>query len=384
MRLWRGRGPHAGRTRPARSILAGAMLLAVGFTLGISFGRTSATFATAKQVGANTFTTKRIFPGTRTTTAFDLRDASSGAETNASNPLAATGDSLTYTTGAWASTFSSTRYFDINANAPLPTAETIFSPMFNFTFASSGAATTCFYFEVRTSSSNTLLGTHGSSASPIGCAMSTATVGFSTAIPEVATTDTADNLSIRVYEKNSASSTSVIDAGTVGGSTPYASFTLSPTSMTDASTGTPASVAWSIATADTTWYAIASGWDTTSNTSKYLKFTFPAYVPSGANVTAATFVVSYRSNTSGNQTCYYIQVFNGSTLLATHGSDASPISCNSTTSFVTDSVSLPEVSSVAAANNTVVKVFGKNNGGNPGQRKSVYDVATLTLNYNLP
>jgi len=29
-------------------------------------------------------------------------------------------------------------------------------------------------------------------------------------------------------------------------------------------------------------------------------------------------------------------------------------------------------------------VFGKNNGGNPGQRKSVYDVATLTLNYNLP
>jgi hypothetical protein len=126
-------------------------------------------------------------------------------------------------------------------------------------------------------------------------------------------------------------------------------------------------------------YVSSSGWSTSFDSSRYLDLTFPAYVPAGSVVTGATFRHSYRSTTGGDTTCYYFEVYNGSTLLAAHGSAASPVSCNSSTSYATDVVSLPEVDSVAKADNLRLRLFIKNSGG----RKSTHQLATLGVVYSL-
>ena len=54
------------------------------------------------------------------------------------------------------------------------------------------------------------------------------------------------------------------------------------------------------------------------------------------------------------------------------------MSCNATGNFVTDTVSVPEVDTVAEANNAVVKVYMKIS---TNKGKTLHDRATLTINY---
>ena len=102
----------------------------------------------------------------------------------------------------------------------------------------------------------------------------------------------------------------------------------------------------------------------------------PAYVPSGAEINNVSLESAYRSDTSGT-TCRYFEVYSGSTLLATKGSGASPFSCNATTSFVTDTVSLPEVDTVAEANSLRIRTYVRNSGG----LRSSDDLASLRITY---
>ena len=95
-------------------------------------------------------------------------------------------------------------------------------------------------------------------------------------------------------------------------------------------------------------------------------------------VTAATFDHSFKSSTSGPSSCYYFEVYSGATLLATHGSTSTPVSC-ATTSFVTDHVTLSEVNTDTLANSVVIKVYVKNSGSS----KTIDDLDTLTLTYYL-
>ena len=126
-------------------------------------------------------------------------------------------------------------------------------------------------------------------------------------------------------------------------------------------------------------YVSSSDWSTSFDSSRYLDLRFPAYVPTGSVVTGGTFRHSYRSATGGDTTCYYFEVYNGATLIATHGSAGSPVSCNATTSYVTDVISLPEVDTVTEANALTIRLYVKNSGG----RKSVHQLATLGVNYSL-
>ncbi|MDQ2965581.1 MAG: Ig-like domain-containing protein, partial [Chloroflexota bacterium] len=126
-------------------------------------------------------------------------------------------------------------------------------------------------------------------------------------------------------------------------------------------------------------FVSSSGWSTSFNSSRYLKLTFPAYVPAGSVVTAATFRHEYRSAAAGDTTCYYFEVYHGATLLATHGSAGSPVSCNATTTYASDAVALPEVDTVAEADNVSIKLFVRNSGG----RKSQHKTATLGVDYSL-
>ena len=95
-------------------------------------------------------------------------------------------------------------------------------------------------------------------------------------------------------------------------------------------------------------------------------------------MTGATFRTGYRSEIAGDTTCYYFEVYDGATLLATHGSAGSPVSCNATSSFEMDTVSLPEIDTVAKANAVTIVLYVRNSGGH----RSIHQPATLGVNYS--
>jgi autotransporter-associated beta strand protein/VCBS repeat-containing protein len=127
-----------------------------------------------------------------------------------------------------------------------------------------------------------------------------------------------------------------------------------------------------------TAYLSSSDWPTAFDGNRYLSLTFPSYVPDGSEVTGATFRHSYRSETAGDTTCYFFEVYNGATLLGTHGSAGTPTSCNATSSFATDTVALPEIASVADANAVTIVLYVWNSGGH----SSLHELATLRVDYS--
>jgi hypothetical protein len=324
-------------------------------------------------------------PYTVTTSAWDLRDASSATEANRSASYAFASDALTLTTGNWSTALTTSRYFEFNLNAAQPAGFSVSGANFNFRFAAGASGdTACFYFDVRRASTGVTLpsGTHGSTSSPVGCVTGTTQQTISTAIPELNTTDLANDVRVRVYGRESGARPFAIDMGTITGSTPMASFTLYAGSYTDASTGTAATTNWGLFGSGSATYTSAASWANAFSGTRYLTLTFPSYVPSTATVTSATFTHAYRATVSGHNACYYFEVYanGGSTPIGTHGTSASPFSCNSTTSYKTDGpFSLPEIDTPAEANTAVVKMYF--NVSSTGTRTTDHDLAQLTINY---
>lgn len=232
--------------RPRKTIMlvaAFALLLAVAVgTVGVSL----AVF-TAQVEEVAVFGSKTLFPGERVTPAFRVGDASSGTEVDRSNAFAFASDGRTATTAAWSTSFAAGRYLEFDLNSSLAPGVTVTSPTFDFMFASSGAGQACYYFEVRRVSSGAVLGTYGSSGSPVGCVTGTTLTPFSTSIASLTTTSIANDLRIRVFGKESASAAMVVDRATVGGSTAYQTFTLYPVMFVDAADTTPEFIPWGLA-----------------------------------------------------------------------------------------------------------------------------------------
>jgi hypothetical protein len=354
-----------------------------------------AAFGSAVTGGPMTVSSKRIFPGPRTASAWDLRDASSGSETNKSDPLSYP-DAIVQTTST-AIASGTNRYLEYTFSSTRPGGTSVSSMQFNFRLASAGGALSgnaCFFFDVR--SGGTVLATHGSYASPVGCSTGTTQTTSSTAISEVTTSDQVNGLVVRVYPWETGVTTKKVnvDMATVTGATPYvASFTAYENQAVDDTSGTPTTLAWALATADSTTYTDATNWPSaTPSTSKYLKLTFDPAIPTGAVITSVTLTDAWRASanvTNGGTLCYYLETFNGSTSLGTHGSGSAAQNCNASgTNNVADSVPLSEVNTVTKANNLVIKLYYWlsplcGGGGNPACVKSVTDQAQATFNYYL-
>jgi len=339
-------------------------------------------FNSAASGGPGTYSSKRIFPGVRSSSAWTLRDASGGAvETNSDDTLSYT-DALLKTTGNWATTFASNRYVELDFNSPRPGGVPVSSAQFNYRMAANGAGeTACFYFEVYRESTSTLIGTHGSTGTPVACNSTIIQTTYSTTLAEVTNTTILNDLRVRVYGKESGSRPMKQDLANVTGSTPYTSFTMYEKIYRDQSTGTAATTNWSVATAgDSTAYINVSNWATTFSTLRYMKFTFDPAVPTGSVITSASVDFYYKANTAGDTVCWYFETYNGATLLGTHGSSGTPVSCNSTNAFSTDNVTLAELTSVTNANNLTIKVYMKDT---TGARKSQMDLVQLNTNYYL-
>ncbi|MEP7020442.1 MAG: hypothetical protein ABI808_07310 [Pseudonocardiales bacterium] len=351
--------------------------LVIAFIAGATTGVTFAAYTGTASSGGPSISTKRVFPGTRTTAAFSINDRSGGGTVNDNaSPYVAAGDGNLSVTGNWITTFAATRYLDFVYNAPLPGGIPVSGAAFNFTFLSSGAGTACFYFDVRAPVTGTVLATHGSVAVPLTCATSAGTT-LSTPLPELTTSYLANGVTVRVYEKHSASTTSTTDVATVTG-TGYAPFTLYPASYSDASTTVATTTPWGLEAADSIPYQSQQNWANNFNASRYMDFVFPAYVPAVAVVTGATFTHTYK-DLNGITDCYYIDVIVSGAVVATHGSAAAPY-CNNTGSYATDTIPLPEINTPAEANGITVRMYAKNGGG---ARRSNEDAATLGTAYYL-
>jgi len=358
---------------------------------GAAFGAALAAFVTTSVAlaaftstvtgGGMSLATKRIFPGTRSAWPWDVRDASSGgAETNSSDALSFA-DGVVKTTKNWSSAFAASRFDDFDFSAGRPAGIPISSATFNFTFAPSRAVdNACFYIEVRRASTNALLGTHGSSGSPSACANLGAQVAATVDVSaDVTSTDVANDLRIRVYANQSGNKAITIDLASVSITTPYSSSTLLEQRWDDEANAASTVSLWPFVATDGAAYTSTASFATTFNAARYIKLTPNVSVSTSATISNAQVQFAYKSATAGDTTCWYFEVYNGATLLGTHGSSGTPVSCNATTGYVTDSVSVPELGTPAAANNVVLKLYMKNSGG----RKVSIDLAQLDLSYYL-
>ena len=231
-----------GRSRALVVVAAIAGLASVAVA---TFALSLALF-TARAEPQAVFGTKALFPGERVTPAFQIGDSSSGVEIDRSSSFAFAADSLTTTTSAWSTAFAAGRYLEFDLNDSLASGVAVSAATFEFTFASSAAGQACYYFEVRRISTGAVLGTSGSSGSPVGCVTGTTQISFSTSIAAVASTSIANDLRLRVFGKESASAAMVIDLATVAGSTAYQAFTLYPVMFRDAADTTPDLIPWGL------------------------------------------------------------------------------------------------------------------------------------------
>ncbi|MGZ8694334.1 MAG: DNRLRE domain-containing protein [Gaiellaceae bacterium] len=359
-----------------RLILGAAVLLALGAAAGVAYGA----FAATTSNPASSIAAARIYPGTRTMSAWAIEDAADGGAADATDPLAYANDGATYTTSTWTSAFASTRYVDIDFNSPLPAGVPVAGASFRLDFRSNGGTTGCMYFEVRRASTGAVLGTFGSSGSPVSCQGTSLGTSSTDISSSVTTTDVANDLRIRVYGNETNNRAFRIDRATIDGAA-WTGFTLYQTRLDDTANGTPSVTNWEVAApGDGSVFRNKGNWSSSYASGRYLKFTFPSYVPSAATITAAQLKYTYKSNNAADTTCYYFEVYNGASLVASHGSTSSDVDCNATTSYVTATTSISEVDTPAEANNLVVKLYSKVSGSRP----TLTDGVQVQITYALP
>jgi hypothetical protein len=366
-------------TRPRNLVLA-ALVLA-----GLAAGAVAVTYSAFHGTTSNptsSFSAKRVFPGTRTTASWTIRDAAGGgAETNADDPLAVSGDGLVKTNGTnWATTFSATKYLEFDYDGHLPAGIAASGATFNLRIVGATAADTiCWYVATYVKSTGTLITDHGSgSATCAANPASPATVSLS----ELTTTDHVNDLTVRVYVRDAtAARKSNVDVATVTGTYLSTSFTQNEISYNDFSSGASVRTAWTLwSDADSTSYTTA-GWGTAFAGTKYVRLVLGSLgIPTGATVTAATLTFAYHSAT-GSTISWYCDVLSGGSTIGTHGSSTTPISSTaSTTTPQTDSVSLSEVNTVARANDVTVKAYMKSSTNN---KAALLDKVTLDVTWFL-
>jgi hypothetical protein len=94
---------------------------------------------------------------------------------------------------------------------------------------------------------------------------------------------------------------------------------------------------------------------------------------------SATLTHIYRTTTNGRQVCNYVEIYAGSTLISTHGSSTTDLSCNSSNSVeTTDSIALPAVDTVAEANSLQARIYMKRTGAST---TSQHDLVRLSVSY---
>ncbi len=369
------------RTRGRALRLALVVCLAAGVLGSVGGGVYAAFYATTSNSGSS-FNAKRIFPGVRTMSSWQIADQADTSSSNESDTFLAV-DAVEYRTLQNVAT-GSNDYVDVDFYGSRPAGLSVSSAQATIAIASQGGAgsgNACYWFEVRRASTNALLATHGGYAGAVSCSAGTTQAAVSTSIAaSVTSTDIVNDLRLRIYPwETSGAKKADIDQVIVSGSTPYTAFEAYETQVVDV-TGAATTTQWGLAASGGTFYESGGNWATAFAANRYVSFTVKPFVPTGSVITAASFTHSYRSRDAGATTCWYFETYQGATLLAAHGSSAVPISCNaSNVTWVTETTPIGEVDTVAEANALVVRVYMRNS----STRRSQHDVGTVSLDYYL-
>ncbi len=321
-----------------------------------------------------------------TTSAYDWRDASAGgAEANASWPFAFASDSRMLSTTNWATAFSTSRYLEVDMNSPIRTGANISGGTINIRFATGNATSLqgCFYVEARKASDGSVLGSYGSSASPYCTTQGATQTNFSIPVGGMSGSQ-ANDVRYRIFGRTSSVATSwAVDQISLSLTTDDGNFTLYPKRFVDGADTTPATTPWQLELDDDTTLtnAVLGSWTTGYATTRYMKATFPSYVPAGSAVQSATLTHVYRANAASRQVCNYVEIFAGATSIGTHGSSGSDLSCSSSNSAdVTDTIPLPEVDTVAEVNSLSARIYMKRSAA--GTVQSRHDQVMLSVTYS--
>jgi predicted ribosomally synthesized peptide with SipW-like signal peptide len=355
-----------------------AVLVLLG--LAAAGGATLAAFSDTSVNSGNTMTAKRIFPGVRPTTGWTISDAASGTAADVSDPTTTTNGLYGPTTN-WNNVYAANRYVSVDYLGTLPAGLAVTGAQFNLNFAAAAAANNiCFYFEVIQTSTGTVLGTHGSTTTPAGCVTGTTVTAVNTSLPEVTSTDIANDVTIKIYAKDTAKSSMRIDRGVVTGSTAYGSFTLYRSASTDSADSTPATSIWAPAADDGTVLATAGNFGATFASTKYVDVTFPAgHVVAGATINSVGLAVKFKSPSAGRAMCVYYEAYSGATLVGTYGSSASPYCSDSSSNWRSDTIALTGVDTVAEVNALRIRIYGQVASSGKGS----WDLIQLRPNYHL-
>lgn len=358
--------------RLASVAVAAFTAVAVGSVSGV----TLATFTDTAANSGLAVSTKRIFPGVRTQAAYSIRDFSNGgAESdNSSEFLAADGN--TVVTGAWPTAFDTTRYLSWQLSSHLAGGLATSNMTFNLR-GNTASGILCFYVESRLVSTGALLATHGTPAAPLTCIGAAALGDLSVAVPEVTSTEIANDLELRLYASSTTGATSTVDIATVTGSTPYGGFTLPPAVYVDAADGIALTTPWSQASPDGAAYRNDGRWEATFDATRYIDFDVDSDVPASATVTSVTLQHSVK-DFNNKTVCWYVETWT-SVRVGTHGSEATPF-CNTGGAYGTEVISLPEIDTPAEANALTIRVFARASGG---ARDTLHDLTTVGINYHL-
>jgi hypothetical protein len=338
-------------------------------------GTTFSAFSKTTSDANDRLQSARIFPRDRTVVAQTVSDAS-GPASNKTNPTAYA-DSLVLTTSAPATTFAGNRYLDIDLAGYVPDGLTSSAVSAEIDFGDNNIDTkkSCMYFETRRASTGAVLDTSGSAAAPLACNSGAIPIPVTQTLTAVTSAAIANDLRLRIYFDNEGANAVRISRVVVRFVAYGHTWTLRPIAGIDSLDSTPAVLAWGPAKADGTAWQNATIWPASFSATKYVTFGFPDSVPGSAVVSAAT--LEYRwANTAAGTHCFYFEVYNGTTLIATHGSTGSPF-CTSSTTQATSTVSLPEVNTPDRADNATVKLYVWGGG------KTNFDVVALHTSYQL-
>jgi hypothetical protein len=369
--------------RPLTVLLLAVLLVAGGSLAAVR--ATTAAFSAATANDGNSLVTQKIFSGTRTSSAWSINDLASGSAVDRSDVIGFA-DGRGAAIGTFPTAFDANRWAQADLASPLAAGTTVTGAQLRLRFAAPAlGVTVCLYVEIyRVSAPTTPVGTHGSASTPLACngTLDYANGDVAEALPEVTSTDVANDLRVRVIVRNSAGTSGIaLDRITVTGTTPYQSFELFRTEFVDRSSGTSSTVyPWRLARADGAML-VTSEWPSSFTSGRYLELRFPANLPTGAVVTAGELQHAFITNTSPGPTgttCVYYEVWALGALVSTHNA-GNPTCTSSTSTPALDTVTLPALTD-AQANDLRIRVIGQNS----RSKEASLELATVALTWSLP
>jgi predicted ribosomally synthesized peptide with SipW-like signal peptide len=364
--------------RSRRALLA---LVAVLCLLGA--GTAFAAFSKTTSSSANVVTAKRIFPGVRSSTAWDLGESISGTFYDGTDALFQA-DGLLDTTGSFTNAFSSSRYVDVDLQGTRPAGVAVTGANVVVRFAASSFGVQgCFYFDLRRTSTSALLSTYGSGSvgGAVGCVTGTTQTTFTTSVT-VPTADVND-LTIRIYGYSGTAGPLKLDLVELTGTSAGNTFSMYEQKVNDRATGgTAVPAVWALLAQDNNGLQSGVGWSPSYSATHYLQTIYPVdFVPPSAVVTSVTLTHRFRSAAGTGTACAYYEVYSpAGALLGTHGSTTSGYgSCSSGGVAVTHTVALPEVTTAAQVNGLKVRAYMWES----NSQKTNHDWIQINVNYYL-